>query len=144
MTALNTERDTPQYNDGPLAVVLSIPMQAATKCYAGGLTCVDATGQAVPGQVSSTLIAVGRCRRTTDNSAGAAAAINVDVERGVFKFDQFATAPGADLITQAMLLTPCYVVDDATVAATNGGGTRSRAGIIVRIEADGVFVQVGA
>lgn len=50
---------------------------------------------------------------------------------------------GVDLITAAMLLQDCFVVDDSTVAATFGGGTRIKAGRIVQVDTDGVWVELG-
>lgn len=44
-------------------------------------------------------------------------------------------------ITQAHLMKTAYIVDDQTVAATDGSGTRSPAGRILGIEADGVWVE---
>jgi hypothetical protein len=37
----------------------------------------------------------------------------------------------------------CYFVDDETVAKTTGGATRSKAGTVVRVEAEGVYVKMG-
>lgn len=37
----------------------------------------------------------------------------------------------------------CFIVDDQTVAKTNGTNTRSRAGIVAAVDADGVWVQIG-
>ena len=51
---------------------------------------------------------------------------------------------GADLITQANVGSDCYIVDNQTVAATSGTGTRSRAGKVYAIDPSGtVWVQVG-
>ena len=49
-----------------------------------------------------------------------------------------------DLIAQADAGSDCYIVDDQTVAKTSGTNTRSRAGIVLAVDADGgVWVQVG-
>ena len=37
----------------------------------------------------------------------------------------------------------CYIVDDQTVAKTNGTNTRSVAGKIIAVDADGVWVKIG-
>ncbi|MCS5517045.1 hypothetical protein NWF32_25370 [Pseudomonas qingdaonensis] len=71
-----------------------------------------------------------------DNSAGVDGAKTVEISRGsAFKW----TSDGS--ITQAALLKRAYVVDDATVSATDGGGTRSASGLIVGIDSDGVWVE---
>ncbi|MCY1307350.1 hypothetical protein D9M70_572660 [compost metagenome] len=44
-------------------------------------------------------------------------------------------------INQAHFMKTAFIVDDQTVAATDGTGTRSAAGRIVGIEADGVWVE---
>lgn len=55
-------------------------------------------------------------------------------------------APGrvaTGLVAQADVGADCYVVDDQTVARTSATNTRSRAGIVVAVEPDGVWVQIG-
>ncbi|WP_247739360.1 hypothetical protein [Pseudomonas aeruginosa] len=44
-------------------------------------------------------------------------------------------------VTQAHLMKPAYIVDDQTVAATDGTETRSPAGRIIGVEPDGVWVE---
>jgi len=46
------------------------------------------------------------------------------------------------LIAITEIGTDCYIVDDNTVAKTNGTSTRSRAGKVVDVNANGVFVLV--
>ena len=53
-----------------------------------------------------------------------------------------ANSAAADLIAQADVGKLCHVVDDQTVAKTDGTGTRSRAGIVARVETAGVWVRV--
>ena len=45
--------------------------------------------------------------------------------------------------TAADIQKDCYIVDDQTVAKTSGTNTRSVAGKVIEVEADGVFVRVG-
>ena len=49
----------------------------------------------------------------------------------------FANSSAGDLITIADIGKACFIVDDQTVAKTDGTGTRSRAGIVDGIEASG-------
>lgn len=118
--------------------LLVIPVAAATVIQQGGLVCVNAAGFAVPGSVATTLKAAGRAEETIDNSAGANGALSVKAQRGAFLYKNSA----ADPIVQADLLNDCYVVDDETVAKTNGTNTRSKAGKILDIEATGVWVEI--
>ena len=135
MAPLTADRNTPR-RDGRS---FSAPVAAATKCYAGGIACLDASGNATPGAAATTLTPVGRFEQTVDNT-GAAGVKSVAILSGVF---QYANSADADLITRAEIGEVCYIVDDATVAKTNGGATRSRAGLIVDVDALGVWVELG-
>lgn len=129
---LTADRNTPMKDDGLIAV----PM-AAVKIFGGSIVCANATGYATPGAVSTALTYIGRADEFVDNSLGQPGDKVVMVRRG--KAFKFANS-GADAVTQAEFGLPCYIVDDATVAKTNGNGTRSPAGIVVGVEADGVWV----
>ncbi len=132
--ALTADRKT-NMKDGEL---ISVPVAAATKIYAGGLTVANATGFAAPGSVATTLTYLGRAEETVDNSSGADGDKNVLVRRKkAFKFKNY----GSDLVTQADLGKTCYIFDDETVAKTNGTSTRSAAGVVVGVESDGVWVE---
>jgi len=136
MAALSAERNTVRRGGDRF----SRPVEAATKIYLGGLTCLNAAGNAVPGSVSTTLKADGVCTTTVDNTAGAAGALTVEVRPGIYRFDNSAAG---DLIDQTCILTNCYIVDDHTVAKTSGTSTRSVAGLVMDVDATGVWVRVG-
>lgn len=136
MTALTNDRNTPVQ----LGDVQEHPVLAATVIYAGSIACLNAAGWAVPGAVATTLIAAGRAEARADNSAGANGAIRVKIRPGTFRFDNSAAA---DEITQAEIGDDCFIVDDQTVAKTDGTGTRSKAGTIVQVDALGVWVRIG-
>lgn len=135
MTALAAPRST-QLREN--AAVESHPVKAGAKIFAGALVALDATGYAVPGSTATTLKAVGRAEATVDNTGGASGDLNVKVRRGVLCF---ANSAAGDLIARAEVLGTAYIVDDQTVAKTNGGGTRSVAGTIRDVDAQGVWVQ---
>lgn len=131
--ALSAPRNTPER----FGEVFAFPVAASTTVHQGGLVVLNA-GYAEPGSVATGLVAVGRAEGSaTAVSAGDAV---VEVRRGVFQFKNSLTT---DLIAQADVGADCYVVDDETVAKTNGTNTRSRAGKIVAVDSDGVWVQVG-
>ena len=133
MTALTTARNTPAMAGD----VFAVPVKANTTLYAGGLAVADA-GYAAPGRAATSLVALGRVEETvTAVAAGDAVA---PIRRGIFRF---ANSSSADLIAQANVGADCYIVDDQTVALTNGSNTRSRAGIVVAVDEIGVWVQVG-
>ena len=116
MPALTSGRTTPR-RTGDL---LTLPVAAAKVCWAGGLACRDGDGNATPGR-------------------GVAKAVTVEIEKGIFRFDN---SSAADLIATADIGADCYVVDDQTVAKTNGGGQRSVAGKIFDVDAQGVWVDL--
>lgn len=133
--ALTAERGT-KSRDGK---TFARKVAATVKIYQGGLTCLSATGYATPGAVATTLTADGIALQTVDNSDGAAGDLTVEVEKGTF---QFKNSAAADAITIAEIGDDCYVVDDETVAKTNGTNTRSVAGKIVDVDAQGVWVRI--
>jgi hypothetical protein len=133
MAALIADRNTP-LKDGKL---ISVPLAANVKIFAGSLVAASATGLATPGATAATLTYLGRAEEQIDNTGGAASAKSVLVRRGeAFKFANLA----ADPVTQASMGKVCYIADDQTVALTNGTSTRSAAGIVIGVEADGVWV----
>ncbi len=135
--ALSSARLTPSRQ----RTKLNIPMAAAVLGYSGALAVLDANGNVKPGVTGIGLSGLGKFSDTFDNSAGIAGAKNADVDVGVF---QFANSANADAITQADIDRYCYVVDDQTVAKTDGGSTRSVAGIVADVDAQGVWVDFTA
>lgn len=112
---------------------------ATKKIFAGALVCLNATGFATPGAVSTTLKADGIALETVDNTAGADGALTVATEKGCFRF---ANSAAGDLITRADIGSTAYIVDDQTVAKTNGTNTRSAAGTIMDVDAQGVWIKI--
>ena len=115
------------------------PMAAGTTIHGGTLVVLNAAGFAAPGTTALNLIADGRAEESKANP-GANGAATVRVRPGVYRFDNSAAA---DLIAIAEIGDDAFIVDDQTVAKTNGGNTRSRAGRIVDVDAQGVWVAVG-
>lgn len=134
MTALTQDRMTPQRDAGNR----TLPVKAATTLFAGALACLDASGWLVPGSTSTTLKCVGRNERRVVN-AGANGDVSSDVKTGTFRF---ANSSAGDLITRADIGNDCYIVDDQTVAKTNGTNTRSVAGKIFDVDDQGVWVKI--
>jgi hypothetical protein len=133
MAALTGPRDTLER----LGATESYPLAAGATLFAGALVVLDA-GYAKPGVTDTGLKAVGRAEESVDNASGADGAKAVTVRRGCFRY---ANSAGGDAIGQADVEGTCYVVDDATVAKTDGTGTRSVAGTIRAVDALGVWVQ---
>lgn len=135
MTALAADRDT----KSRAGIDFSDPATAAVKIFAGALVVLDAAGNAKPGITATGLIARGVATEFVDNSAGLAGAVQVNSRKGVFPF---ANSAAGDAITRAEIGDVCYIVDDQTVAKTDGTGTRSAAGTIVDLDANGVWVKI--
>ena len=132
--SLSADRNTPYKEPTTIAV----PMGANAKIYGGALVVANATGFAVPGATATTLTYLGRADQYADNTGGTDGAQTVLVRREkLFKW----VNSGADPIDQSCLGKPCYIVDDQTVAKTNGGNTRSAAGKVMGIDTDGVWVE---
>jgi len=129
MAALTKDRNTPFR---ALDLQIDAPVAAAKKIFAGALVMLNASGDATPGAAATGQIPLGRARAQVDNSAGAAGDVTIEVESGVFRF---ANSAAADLIARAEIGDVCYIVDDQTVAKTDGTGSRSKAGLIVDVDA---------
>jgi hypothetical protein len=137
MVALTQNRPT-AVKQGEL---YSLGVAATQKIFQGAIVCRNAAGFAVKGATATTLKALGRAESLADNSAGADGAIAVPYRSGCFKF---ANSAAGDLIANADVGNDCFIVDDQTVAKTNGGTTRSIAGKVDSVDADGgVWVWIG-
>lgn len=134
MTATTSERNTPSRD----AKELSFPAAASIKVLKGTIVVLNTSGNAEPGATATGKKTAGVATDTVDNTAGAAGALSVPVRRGCFRF---ANSASADAITNADYGANCFVVDNQTVAKTDGSSTRSIAGVIRGVDAAGVWVQ---
>jgi hypothetical protein len=135
MTAATQNRNTPSR----LGVCRALAVAASTMCYAGTIAVMNASGYAAPASTATGLIALGVFTRQVDNTSGADGDEVVEIERGFFRF---ANSAGADEITATDIGSRCYLVDDQTVALTDGTSTRSVAGIIDDVDDLGVWVLI--
>ncbi len=85
---------------------------------------------------ATALRAVGIAENKADASGKTNGAVQVEVRRGYF-----ALAHGADPVTLADVGQVCYLVDDQTIAKTDGTGTRSPAGILRDVNGEGAWVD---
>lgn len=137
MTALTADRNTPR-SEGD---VRQGAVAASTKIFAGGIVMRNAAGYLTKGQTATGLVGVGRAEEQVDNSAGANGALSVKYRPGTYRYSNSA---GADEITAAEIGKPAYAVDDQTVAKTDGSSSRSPAGIVDDVDANGVWVRFDA
>ena len=132
MVALTADRNTPE-GSGTLREGL---LGAAQAIFAGGILMRNASGHLIKGAVAVGSFGVGRA---SDRVASTTAGVTpIKYKPGVFRF---ANSAAADLIVTADIGAPCYIIDDQTVAKTNGTGTRSPAGAVDGVDALGVWVR---
>jgi hypothetical protein len=115
--------------------ILTIPVAADTRLFAGTLAAADADGNAVPAADAAGLRVLGRTEEQVDNSGGAAGAVFAQVKRGVFRYGNSATNP----ITQADFGNLAFVEDDATVAKSTTH--KVIAGRVMGVESLGVWID---
>lgn len=123
------------------AAIIEVPVAAGAVIHAGAMVVADANGYAAPGSTATGLAYLGRAEAGADNTSGQDGDRRVLVYRGkAFRW----TNSGTDPVGQALLGRRCWIEDDATVAGSDGdvggGPTRSEAGLVVGIDADGVWV----
>jgi len=136
MPALTADRATPYYNDRQMH---DYAQKAATKLFAGALAVLDA-GYAAPGRTATGLVAVGFVDKYSDNSTGANGDLKARIRSRIGRLNNSAAA---DQIGLTEIGSDCYIVDDQTVAKTNGSSTRSVAGKVIDVDSQGVWVAVG-
>lgn len=138
MAALTDNRDTPEKMSGWSSMHAEVGA-SSTQFYKGGIVALDsADGLVKKGVTSTTLIALGRCEENV--LTGAANTRRINCRSGIYKY---LNSAAADLIAADDIGKDCFIVDDQTVALTNGTGTRSRAGEVYGVDADGgVWVAI--
>jgi hypothetical protein len=132
MTALTADRNTPRLEGDERTGTLG----ATQEIFAGAMLMRNATGDLIEGATATGAFGVGMAlERKTSVGAGAT---SIRYRTGIFRF---ANSSAGDLITKADIGAACYIVDDQTVAKTNGTNTRSPAGLIDGVDAQGVWVR---
>lgn len=111
---------------------------AAVQIYAGALLMRNAGGFITGGATATGSVGVGRAEQQVNNVGGSAGGKTIDYRPGVFRFNNSASA---DAITIAEIGDVCWIVNDQTVAKTTASGTRSPAGVIDGVDAQGVWVR---
>jgi hypothetical protein len=118
----------------------NFPVKAGVVIFSGALVVMDGA-VAAPARTGLGLRTVGVAVDRVDNTGAADGARTVEVERDMVFC--LANSAGADALTRAEINSVAFIVDDQTVAKTNGAGTRSVAGRVQDVDADGVWVYVG-
>lgn len=132
MVALSQDRNTPRLEGDERVGTLG----ANQLCYAGAILMRNATGDLIEGATATGSFGAGvALERKASVAAGAE---TIRYRPGIF---HFANSAAGDAIAKADIGTVCYIVDDQTVAKTNGTNTRSPAGVVDSVDANGVWVR---
>lgn len=129
--ALAAPRDTPQRAGD----AISLGVYTGTTIYAGALVAVNSSGYAVNGSDAASIHAVG-CAAATVVNTGASGAKTIKILQGVFRYGN------GDTVSDANIGATAYIVDNATVSATNTGSNAAIAGTVVDVDDDGVWVLI--
>lgn len=141
MTALSASRVLRRSGSQAVSMRLkSAPVAASTTIYGGSIVAINQDGYAVPASADPTLFVVGVAVATADNSAGAAADVLVDIERGVFSMNNSSSTSA---LTDNDIGRVCYAADDNTVARITAIGTLPPVGKCMGLDGSDVLVEVG-
>lgn len=134
MVAATENRSTPEL--APPSVRSGL-LGASQTIFAGTILMRNVAGHIIKGATATGSFGVGRAE-----APGASTTLGVTPQpfrEGVFRY---ANSAAGDLIAIADIGAVAYIVDDQTVAKTNGTSTRSPAGIIYDVDALGVWVRM--
>ena len=141
MTALSASRVLRRSGSQAVSMRLkSAPVAASTIIYGGSIVALNQAGYVVPASADPTLFVVGVAVATADNSAGAAADVLVDIERGVFSMNNSSSTSA---LTDNDIGRVCYAADDNTVARITAIGTLPPVGKCMGLDGSDVLVEVG-
>ncbi len=128
MSATTSQRNTIEFSAQPIPAGIPWPVNANTTGLKGTIGVIDlATGYLKMGVTGTGLACAGRIDGDWNTTGVAAGSVSVAVRQGVFPWYM---GTGPDAITNLNVGSLCYVIDNQTVGLTDGGGTRSIAGII--------------
>jgi hypothetical protein len=134
MAQLTANRDTPARSGETVAL-----LQGSNVIYRGSMVAVDAAGKAVAASDTASTKVVGRAQSMQVNTGTAYSATRtIDVRRGLFRWTN------GGVFTIANIGDFAYVEDDATVTTAALASNDIIAGIIVDVDADGVWVDTYA
>jgi hypothetical protein len=132
MAPLTQDRNTPRLEGDERVGTLG----ASQSIFAGAILMRNSSGDLIEGATATGSFGAGMAlERKASVGAGTE---SIRYRPGIFRF---ANSSAGDLITKADIGTVCYIVDDQTVAKTNGTNTRSPAGVVDSVDANGVWVR---
>ena len=134
--ALTSGRNTTEVAKSRLLI---LPVAAGRVIYEGALVAINASGYAQPAEKAADLVAAGRAEERVDNSGGGDGDKQIMIRRGVFVWENSATA--ANQVKETDCLKACYIEDDCTVTMASAGS--SPAGVVIGVSDEGVEVETG-
>lgn len=120
----------------PSGLFVELGVAAATAIVAGEMVAVNAAGNALAAADTIGLRVVGRAEADVDNSGGSAGDEDVLVKSGVFRWDNSATGIVSDVHVGKLVY-----VESSSIVSTAPGTNGIVAGIVRRVDADGVWVD---
>lgn len=115
------------------------PLAATQVVYQGAIIVQESGADYVSvGATATGQIVLGVASAPVNSTGKADGDLLVPIETGTFGF--FDNSAAADEITAEHIRRACYLVNDNTVAATDGGATRSRAGTVFDVADDGTVI----
>lgn len=134
MAAITTARPRIRVGALPPVSPLSLPLKGGIVIPAGACADKDASGYGTNGATNTTGKTAGIAQVTYDTTG-----LNDGDKWGDFHFGTwvFENSASTDQITVADVGNDCFLVDNNTVARTNGTNTRHVAGKVYAIETDG-------
>jgi hypothetical protein len=118
--------------------IRNVPVKGATTILGGTIVVIGSDNFAVMGTAATGLAAIGVCKDTVVN-AGADGAARAEVFTGIW--GPFANSASSDAISLDDIGKTCFIVNNQTVALTNGSSSRSAAGTVFMVDAEGVWVR---
>lgn len=139
MTALAANKSSIVEKDSAFGMLHEYAATDSTTYYQGGIVCISgSTGKVVKGSTATGLICIGVCQESV--TTGTSTTETIKAKSGIF--GPFVNSASADAIADDDIGKTCYIVDDATVALTDGSASRSAAGTVYKVETAGVYVAI--
>lgn len=137
MAALTANRDTPR-KISCFDMTHGYTGIDSDEFYEGALLMYDQSDSRVkPATAATDAVCVGRCKKRV--TTGSSNTTVVESETGIFRYNN---STSTDAIAADDIGKACYMVDDQTVALTDGSSTRSKAGTIYDVDSTGVWVAI--
>ena len=132
MSALTEARDTREIAAGGIHYTREFTVASGSTVYAGGITAVNSSGNAIPATSSGAITVVGRAENTASGGQ------TVKTRSGMFLYSPVSSgAFAANDVNKT-----CYVKDDQTVMLTSGTSAVV-AGIVRDVLPEGIVAEIG-